>query len=83
MISFTTPQFEEEVKEAKEKAKEQAEKELAEEQEKEKKQVEAYAKISAVQQNLDSSLRDALEESHPEVLENMDELYKTYTETLD
>lgn len=83
MISFTTPQFEEEVKEAKEKAKEQAEKELAEEQEKEKKQVEAYAKISAVQQNLDSSLRNALEESHPEVLENMDELYKTYTETLD
>ena len=83
MISFTTPQFEEEVKEAKEKAKEQAEKDLAEEREKEKKQVEAYAKISAVQQNLDSSLRDALEESHPEVLENMDELYKTYTETLD
>ena len=60
MISFTTPQFEEEVKEAKEKAKEQAEKDLAEEREKEKKQVEAYAKISAVQQNLDSSLRDAL-----------------------
>ena len=83
MISFTTPQFEEGVKEAKEKAKEQAEKDLAEEQEKEKKQVEAYAKISAVQQNLDSSLRDALEDTHPEVLENMDELYKTYTETLD
>ena len=83
IISFTTPQYEEEVKEAKEKAKEEAEKQLAEEQEKDKKQVEAYAKISAVQQNLDSSLRNALEETHPEVLESMDELYKTYTETLD